>query len=193
MKKIFTKSLLAAGVMVLSSAAYAECTTQTAVDDLEAAEVQTLYDCIKEKMRTGYAAADNAWAKEYTSWGATATLPAAPGTHGGRHLFTFANDVAFDEYVKFADERGPMPTGSVLAKESFKVTKKGKVKAGPLFFMEKVAAGNADEFGNWVYSAYNPKGKPMKIKQKFCHDCHGKYSAQDALGYPVPDVRIAAQ
>ena len=86
-----------------------------------------------------------------------------------------------------------MPAGTLIAKESFNVNKKGEVKVGPLFFMEKVAAGNADEYGNWVYSVVQPNGKPGKISQKFCHDCHGAFDTQDAMGYPDEDYRIAAE
>ena len=80
----------------------------------------------------------------------------------------------------------------MIAKESFNVTKKGKVKAGPLFFMEKVAAGTADEFGNWLYSAFTPKGKVMKVKQGFCHGCHKAFEDQDSLGYPGEDYRVSS-
>ncbi|MEM7302667.1 MAG: cytochrome P460 family protein [Pseudomonadota bacterium] len=182
------------GALMISSSAYAaDCKTSTPKDDLTDAEVQKLYDCILEKMRTGYAKGGNAWAKDYTGWKATATLPAAPGPHGNRFLMTFVNDTGHAEYVKFLEERGPMPVGTIIAKESFNIhKKKGTVRVGPLFFMEKVAAGNADKFGNWVYSAVRPNGKPMKVKQKFCHDCHSGFEDQDALGYPDEDYRISS-
>ncbi len=84
-----------------------------------------------------------------------------------------------------------MPVGSVLAKESYKLSKKGKPRRGPLFIMTKVAAGEADEFGNWVYSAVQPNGKVMKIKQGYCHSCHVAFADQDSLGYPDEDVRLS--
>ena len=183
MKKAGLRTLTFMGAMFISGAAFAaDCTTDKAKDDLTGEEVTALYECIKEELRAGYASGDNPWAKEYVSWGPTASRPAAPGAHGKRFLNTTANETALAEYLKFSDERGPMPVGSVLAKESFSVTKKGKVKAGPLFFMEKVAAGTADEFDNWVYSAVQPKGKVMKIKQGFCHACHDAFSDQDNIG-----------
>ncbi len=179
------------GAMFASSAVWAACTTDVKKDDLTAEQANGLYECIKAELREGYAASGDAITKDYTGWKITATAPAAPGAHGRRFLITFANDAAFDEYVKFSDERGPMPVGSILAKESFNVNKKGEVKKGPLFFMTKVAAGGeAKEFGDWVYAAYTPKGKPMKIKQQFCHACHSPYEDQDFLGYPDEDVRL---
>lgn len=178
---------------IFATPALAECTTDVKKADLTEEQVVALYDCIKSKLRDGYASQGGQYTKEYQGWKAAATSPAAPGTHGKRFLYTFTNDVAFDEYVKYSDERGPMPVGSILAKESFNVNKKGEVKHGPLFFMEKVAAGGeADEYGNWVYSAFSPKGKAMKIKQSFCHGCHGAFDTQDAMGYPAEDHRLAA-
>ena len=192
MKKLVATSAFLAGLFA-SSAAFAACTTDVKKDDLTDDQVQTLYDCIKSELREGYASKGDALTSEYTGWKAAATLPAAPGVHGKRFLMTFVNDAGFDEYVKFSEERGPMPVGSVIAKESFNVSKKGKVKKGPLFFMTKVAAGGeADQYGNWVYAAFSAKGKVMKIKQKFCHDCHQAYEDQDSLGYPVEDYRVSS-
>ena len=182
--------VVCAALFGLSGAAYAECTTDVAKDDLTDAQVVELYECIKGELREGYAAVGDERATAYQSWGVTSTVPGGVGNHGSRFLMTFVNEVGFDEYVKFSDEGAKMPVGTLIAKESFNVNKKGIVKKGPLFFMEKVAAGEADEFGNWVYSALQAKGKVMKIKQKFCHDCHGNFEGQDSLGYPEEDYRI---
>jgi len=175
-KSLRTSALSSLGALAIfalsSGAAMAACTTDVKKDDLTDAQVQEIYSCIKEKLREGYASKGEAEAKDYQSYKAASTLPAVNGTHGKRFLMTFVNDIGFAEYTKFLEERGAMPTGSVLAKESFNVNKKGKVRHGPLFVMTKAAAGTADEFGNWIYSAYTPKGKVMKIKQGFCHACH---------------------
>lgn len=191
MKRLMAVSIFTAALFT-SGSVWAACTTEVKKDDLTDEQVQGLYDCIKSELREGYAKDGGTYTKEYQSWKAASTLPAVNGTHGKRFLMTFVNDTAFAEYTKFAEERGPMPVGSILAKESFNVSKKGKVKKGPLFFMEKVAAGTADEFGNWVYSAFQPKGKTMKIKQKFCHDCHAAFETQDAMGYPGEDYRVSS-
>ena len=195
MKKFVLKSGLAGIAMLVSGTAYAACTSPELTDDLSEEQIVEVYDCIRDDLRKGYAKGDNAWAKEYFNWGATATRPAAPGVHGGRFMMTFVNEVGHAEYIKFSDERedDPLPVGTIVAKESYKVNKKKAVRKGPLFFMEKVAAGTADEYGNWVYSVVQPNGKPGKISQKFCHDCHGAYSDQDALGYPDEDVRLASE
>ncbi|EFL89225.1 cytochrome P460 family protein [Ahrensia sp. R2A130] len=179
--------------MFAAPAAFAACTSDVAKDDLTGEQVTALYDCIKAELREGYASQGGENTKEYQSWKAAATRPATVGVHGKRFLMTYVNETGFAEYTKYSEERGPMPVGSILAKESFNVSKKNKVQKGPLFFMTKVAAGGeAEPFGNWVYGVFNPKGKVQKISQKFCHDCHGNYDEQDFMGYPDEDVRIEA-
>ena len=187
------RTIITAALLMLAGPAWAACETQTAKDDLTSEQVQALYDCIRDELRAGYAASGDARTGDYAGWKAAATAPAAPGPHGNRFLMTFVNETGFDEYVKYSEERGPMPVGSVIAKESFNVSKKGKVRPGPLFFMTKAeAGGEAGAYGDWVYGAYNPKGKAMKIKQSFCHDCHGAFETQDAMGYPDEDVRLTS-
>jgi len=192
--KLLFRAMLIGTAFLISTSAHAACTSDVAKDDLSDEQIIELYDCIKETMRQGYAKEGLKWTSEYAKWGVTATQPVAPGTHSGRFLFTTVNDIGYDEYVKFSDERGPMPVGTVLAKESFAVNKKQQVKPGLLFFMEKVAAGGeADIYGNWVYSIVQPNGKQGKVSQKFCHDCHSAFSDQDSMGYPDEDYRIASQ
>ena len=191
MKKLIAGTAFV-GALFASSAAFAACTTDVKKDDLTQDQVNGLYECIKDKLREGYASKDAPLTKDYQGWKDAATGPAATGTHGKRFLMTFANDTAYDEYVKYSDERGPMPVGSILAKESFNVSKKGKIKKGPVFFMTKVAASDAKEYGNWIYAAVTPKGKVMKVKQGFCHGCHGAFEDQDSMGYPGEEVRISS-
>lgn len=193
MKKLIAAGTFLTSLCVSSAAFAADCTTDVKKDDLTDEQIVALYDCIKSELREGYASKGGALTSEYTGWKAAATQPAAPGVHGKRFLMTFVNEIGFDEYVKFSEERGPMPVGTVIAKESFNLSKKGKVRKGPLFFMTKAAAGGeSDKYGNWVYAAFSAKGKPMKIKQAFCHDCHSAYEDQDALGYPVEDYRVSS-
>jgi len=189
-RKLFGLAVISATLVGFAGAASAACTSTTAKGDLTDAQVMELYNCIKSDLRKGYASQGNALAKAYQSWGAASTIPGGVGNHGSRFLTTFVNDIGYLEYVKFNDTDAKMPTGTIIAKESFNVTKKGMVKKGPLFFMEKVAAGTADKTGDWKFSMVSTKGKPMKIKQSFCYNCHGAFDGQDALGYPEEDYRI---
>ncbi|MCY4336071.1 MAG: hypothetical protein OXC60_15540 [Litoreibacter sp.] len=56
--------------------------------------------------------------------------------------------------------------------------------------MTKGEPGAAPEANDWIYSAVQPSGKPMKIKQSFCHNCHEGFAEQGDLGYPLEEVRI---
>lgn len=168
-----------------------DCSNDADPFDIDAAGVDALYSCIEAKMAEGYAKGDNEVAAAYRNWAVTATRPGVAGPHGERFLMTFANDIAAEQYLKFEEEGVVMPVGSILAKESFKMSK-GVAKVGPLFIMTKLAAGEASETGDWLYSGVQPNGKPMKFKQSFCHDCHAAWEDQDALAYPLEEVRISA-
>ena len=72
-----------------------------------------------------------------------------------------------------------MPVGAILAKDSFQVTGAGKVAVGPLFVMEKMAAGWNKASDDWKYSMVLPTGAIMGVTKgtnsnamKFCYECH---------------------
>lgn len=178
-----------------ATTAMAQETCAVAVEDpfdLEETQINEIYDCIKEKMVEGYTKGGDEVAAAYRSWAVTSTRPAVAGPHGNRLLQTFANDIAAEQYLKFEEEGVVMPVGSVLAKESIKINNKKKAAVvGPLFIMTKGEAGAAPDAGDWIYSAVQPNGKPMKIKQSFCSNCHSGWSDQDALAYPLEEVRIS--
>lgn len=184
----------AAACFALTSGAFAaDCKTDVEdAFDLEEAEINEIYACLKDKMLEGYTKGDDEVAAVYRDWAPTATRPAVAGPHGNRLLNTFANDIAAEQYLKFEEDGVVMPAGSVLAKESIKInTKKNVAVVGPLFIMTKGEPGAAPDAGDWIYSAVQPGGKPMKIKQSFCHNCHEAYEGQDALGYPLEEVRVS--
>jgi hypothetical protein len=160
--------------------------------DLEESDIATIYDCMKAKMVDGYTKEGNMIAKNYRNWTVTGTRPAVAGAHGERLLLTFANDIAVEQYLKFAEEGVVMPVGSRLAKESIKISaKKQKAVVGPLFIMTKLAANGAPETNDWLYDVVLPNGKPLKFKQAFCHDCHTGFEDQDYLAYPLEEVRVS--
>ena len=178
-----------------STASAADCNAVTVEDafDLDEAAINVLYDCLKDKMATGYAKEGDEIGSNYRNWAATATRPAVAGPHGNRLLNTFANDIAAEQYLKFEEEGFEMPVGSVLAKESITVSiKKKAARPGPLFIMTKVGVDEAPDTAGWLYAGLQPNGKVMKVKQSFCHDCHVGWEAQDHLGYPLEEVRVGA-
>ena len=186
-----TAALLSATFMATSASA--ECKVDSADPfDLDEAGVVELYDCLKDKLAEGYAKAGDPIATDYRNWAVTSTRPAVAGAHSNRFLQTFANDIAAEQYLKFAEEGVVMPVGSILAKESFGIHKKKLTgRPGALFTMVKLETGGAPEFGDWLYGGIQPNGKPLKIKQSFCHNCHAGWEEQDFLAYPLEEVRIS--
>lgn len=168
-----------------------DCSIDKDAWDLTAEEISAVYACVADELAAGYAAGDNPVAAEYRNWAPTATRPGLAGAHSERLLMTFVNAIGEEQYLRYEiSEDFAMPVGSVLAKESFKFSDTGEMRRGPLFIMEKVAEGTADEYGNWVYSAVQPNGNAMGISQAFCSDCHSAYFDQDDMGYPLEEVRL---
>jgi hypothetical protein len=192
-RQLFAAATLMASLSFAQTAHAAECAV--AVDDpfaLEAAAIEEIYACIKDEMVAGYAKEGDAVASAYRDWTVSSSRPAVAGAHGNRLLYTFANDIAAEQYLKYATEGVSMPVGSVLAKESITISAKKKAAVpGPLFIMTKGEPGSAPETADWVYGGIQPNGKPMKFKQSFCHDCHVAWEAQDMLAYPLEEVRLA--
>ncbi len=185
-------AVAATGFTVTPVAAANTCIVAGDPFDLDDAGVHALYDCIKDEMAAAYAKEGHEVGSVFRDWAPTATRPALPGIHGERFLNTFVNDTGAEEYLKFATEGVHMPAGSIIAKESIQIGKGGKASVGPLFIMTKLDAGGAPEFGDWLYGGVQPNGKVMNVSQQFCHDCHVAYEDQDALGYPLEEVRIGA-
>lgn len=191
--QLFAAATLLASMTLGQTAFAADCAVD--VEDpfaLEAAAIEEIYACIKDDLAAGYATEGDAVASAYRDWTVSSTRPAVAGAHGNRLLYTFANDIAAEQYLKYADEGVTMPVGSVLAKESITISAKKKAAVpGPLFIMTKGEAGSVPETNDWVYGGIQPNGKPMKFKQSFCHDCHIAWEAQDMLAYPLEEVRLA--
>ncbi len=187
--------LISAAILALSgTAAYADgdaCTFDADTADFTQAQIDALYECVRDELPAAYGAGDNEVAAQYRDWEAAATGPAAPGFHGGRFLNTFVNEVGYAEYIRYEDddEAFEMPVGTVIAKESYTL-RDGAPRIGPLFIMTRAATADFAETDGWVYSAVQPNGNPMGISQSFCHDCHGGFAFSDSLGYPAFDVRL---
>ncbi len=128
-------------------------------------------------MAKAYGKAGVAQIKGYQSWTNVANAPYQSGTHGNRFVNNYADSHGDYRYKKF-EKAGTMPLGSVLAKDSFVVQSSGKVAIGPMFIMEKMAAGWNKATGDWRYSMVMPNGKvagatkSKGMSMKFCAECH---------------------
>ena len=189
---------VAAGVLSFASATQAaSCDPGKDGNDLTFKEAQKVYDCIAADLHAGYMTGAKRWVPggyvaDYRNWTPANTLPANPGFHGGRFLLTWVNAVGAKEYLRYAEEDSNIPAGTVIAKESFAVSEAGKVQKGPLFIMEKVAAGVSPETNDWFYMMVASNGEPQAVPvMPACNECHmGNFGHQGDLGYPDPEVRI---
>ena len=183
--------------LALATSAHAACDVQKPGYDLTGDEAEAIYDCLKEDLRAGYQKGQKRWVpedfvKDYPKWTRASAFPAAPGFHGGRFLMTYVNSIGADEYLKYKPDNVVVPAGTKLAKESFNVDDDGKVTKGPLFLMEKVAAGTSPETDDWYYMMVAPNGAPQAVDVvTACSECHlGNFGEQGGFGYPVEDARI---
>jgi hypothetical protein len=192
-RQLFAAAATFAASLTMAPLAHAACAVDvTDPFELDAAAIDEIYTCLKDEMAENYAKEGDEVAAAYRDWTVSSTRPAVAGAHGNRLLQTFANDVAAEQYLKFAEEGVDMPAGSVLAKESISISsKKKEARTGPLFIMTKGEEGSAPDTADWVYAGVQPNGKPMKFKQSFCHDCHVAWEAQDMLAYPLEEVRVS--
>jgi hypothetical protein len=153
--------------------------------ELSAAQAKAAYACIKGSLKAGYAKSGNQWVKAYQSWTNYATQPYVSDTHGGRFVNNYAN--ARGSNYGLYENAGPSPEGTVLAKDSFSVKPNGKVGAGPMFLMEKMAAGFDGDSQDWRYTLIMPNGQVFGTtggknsdKVGFCAECHVAVEDQDS-------------
>ena len=163
--------------------------------ELSAAEAIGAYNCIRGTLHAGYTKSGNAWAGQYAAWQNYSTQPYVSDTHGGRYVNNYANGRG-SNYSQY-ENAGPAPVGTVLAKDSFSVSPTGQVGVGPLFLMEKMAAGFSSESGDWRYSLILPNGKVLGEtggvggdKVGFCVDCHLAVEEQDSRFYLPDEYRV---
>lgn len=130
-------------------------------------------------------------AGSYGDWEQFNTVAYKSYTHGGRFVNNFANGVGAASYGEYEDG-GALPVGSVLAKDSFAVSGKGTVVAGPLFVMEKMPDGFNADSQDWRYTLVMPNGNVVGTTNgagsgnvAFCIDCHA-YAERDSVLF-IPD------
>lgn len=164
-------------------------------EDVSDAEAEAAYQCIKAKAATVFEKSAEEGAASYQSWKRYNTGAYVSGTHGGRFVNNFANETG-EAYGKF-EEFGSMPVGSILAKDSFGVNKRGEVKLGPLFTMVKKEAGFNEKSRDWQYVLILPNGKTMGAtggengkKVEFCIACHEAVNELDQMFFLPDEYRV---
>ncbi len=81
-------------------------------------------------MTASYAKAGVQTVSGYTGWTRVNTAPYQSATHGSRYVNNYPNKNAAPRYKTF-EKAGPMPVGSVLAKDSFAVRPDGSTSVDP--------------------------------------------------------------
>ena len=131
----------------------------------------------------------------YRDWRRFNTAPYLSSTHGQLYVNNYANQAgaAYGRY----ERGGPLPEGAVLIKDSVRATADGETTPGPIFVMEKMAAGFNYVSGDWAYSVIGPEGEVWGTtngagaeRVEFCIGCHLAREATDHLYFPPPALRV---
>lgn len=156
---------------------------------LSEAEAVGAYDCVRSHMANVYAKSCHPTAIAYHNWRRFSRISYPAEAHGVRFMNNYANKTAMVDYGKW-EAAGAMPSGSVLAKDSFIVGEDGKVSVGPLFLMAKGTAGMNAITRDWRYTMITPNGSVRQDAaiQTFCNKCHRRAGAEDdnLMFLPLP-------
>ena len=156
------------------------------------ADAISIYDQILDELVRGYGLSGLGPATGYRNWRRYNTAPYRSATHGNRYVSNYANATAkaYGQYERSA----PMPEGSILAKDSFAVTKRGDVTIGPLFLMRKMAPGFDADTGDWRYTMIMPDGSLFgstngegSDRVGFCVTCHKLAGSQNDHLFYIPE------
>ena len=196
----FAAALALSFTVTAPVSAHAEaCSTDVKKADVTPELANELYDCIAPKLLEGYSkATDVSGVPDYKNWKLVTNAPLVSATHGGMFVNHYVNDAGAELYTKYEGMNGAkFAVGMILAKESFRISKKdGSIKRGPLFLMEKVADSEAPD--GWIYTRLFPNGKYQRTngnkseKMVFCHECHAAVlEDQDAAFFPPEENRAS--
>ncbi len=162
--------------------------------ELTDAEARNAYNCVSPHMAKAYRKSLHPAAVGYRTWRRFSSVPYPAEAHGTRFMNNYANQTARVEYGKF-EKGATMPSGSVLAKDSFIVGDHGNISVGPLYLMSKGQTASNTAMRDWKYTMIMPGGDVREDAdtQKFCHACHRRAGAQDdnMMFLPLP-FRVSA-
>lgn len=155
---------------------------------LDDANAEAIYRQLRDRMRDQFARSGLAAAADYQGWRRHNRAPYRSATHGERFVNNYGNSAASD-YGSGAR----MPTGAVLAKDAFTVTRDGQIHPATLALMEKMPPGFDPVGHDWRYALILPEGDIVgqtgdvgDEQVRFCRDCHRAAAETDFL-FLVPD------
>jgi hypothetical protein len=163
--------------------------------DITGERAEVVYQAIRRTMIRHYMVSGDPVAGAYQHWQRFNTVPYRSGPHGKLFVNNYANDMAaaYGRYEKV----GTLPSGSMVAKDSFVVTESGQVMTGPFFLMEKRDPDFNAASNDWLFMMVSASGTVAGITNgknsaavEFCADCHSKAPReQDNLFLMPDDVR----
>ncbi len=161
--------------------------------DLAGADALTIYDRIRSELVAVYRKSANPHAAGYQTWRRYNITPYLSANHGQLYVNNYANQRAVD-YGK-AEAAGTLPEGSVLAKDSFKVTDRGDVFTGPLTLMEKMPPGFRSDNRDWRFTMIMPDGSLFgttkgehSVRVEYCAECHRRAGDEQDHLFFVPEA-----
>jgi hypothetical protein len=148
-------------------------------------------------MREGYAKSGYTPAAEYMDWQQFTTGPYLSRAHMKRYVSNYANKIAAPYYGRY-EQSGKLPVGSALAKDSFVISKGGRVIFSALAIMEKMPPGFNPAGGDWRFTLVLPDGRLFgsthaddEYTVEFCQKCHVDAGAdRDFLFFMPKKYRI---
>jgi len=150
--------------------------------DLSSTESERIYRLIRPALALSFDVSQYSSVEHYQLWTKANTAPYLSSTHGNHYVNNYVNDIG-RSYIRF-EEAGVLPTGTVLAKDSFSVTETAEILLGPLFVMEKMPAGFNKITDDWKYSQIQPDSSLLgetngvnSERVEYCIACH--YARKD--------------
>lgn len=158
-----------------------------------------IYAIVRQALQAGYARSGNAAAGSYQGWRRMNTAPYLSATHGNHYLNNYVNEIGAAAYGRF-EKAGKLPVGTVIAKDSFSMTRGGEILLGGLFVMEKMPGGFNDVTGDWKYTLIQADGTLFgetngtgSKRVEYCVECHLARKHQDHLWFLPKRYRVPAR
>lgn len=157
--------------------------------ELSPVRANDIYSFVRLALKAGYARAGDAAASSYQGWRKFNTAPYLSATHGNHYLNNYVNETGAAAYGRF-EKAGPMPEGTIVAKDSFTMTGTGEIVLGGLFVMEKMPKGFSALTGDWKYMLIQADGTMFgetngrnAARVDYCIGCHNAVKHQDHLWF----------
>lgn len=161
-------------------------------------QASEIYAIIRQALQGGYSRSGNAAAASYQGWRRVNTAPYLSATHGNHYLNNYVNEIGA-AYGRF-EKAGRLPVGTVIAKDSFSMTRGGEILLGGLFVMEKMPGGFNDVTDDWKYTLIQADGTLFgetngsgSKRVEYCIACHLSKKHQDHLWFLPKPYRVPAR